>query len=176
MTTTATPAAIRPAASDEEAFFPAIASPLIYHRLRLVHVAGRGFWDEIMNRMVATTIYSRQQSAVMLDDCLAYLIARGKMANPDEDLVANLLPDQAWHVFQLYNEEYRRFCMSVAGQWLRHDPAQEAALINYSAATAKTVGLFREHRIGYHPELWRDHILFARGAEIVKTGIRVPAA
>src|SRR6266516_6317473 len=160
------------AALQQETFFPEIADPRYFNHHTFIRILGWGFLGDFTRRMVDTTVYTVGQSGLLLDDCVAYLTARGKMENPDAPLVANLLPDQAWHVLQLYNEEYRELCMVLAGQWLRHDPAGESVLVNRAEDTARTVALFQQHGIGYHPELWEDHRLFPNGGEVIRTGIR----
>lgn len=150
-----------------------ILSPddVLYHQGVIVKLFGMSFWDEFITRMVDTTIYNRFDSTFLLDNCLAYLTARGKMANPAEDLVANLLPDQAWHVLLIYTKEYTALCDHLAGTFLHHDPAGERGFVYDGAKTQKTVALFKSHGIGYHPKLWEDHKLFAGGVGFAPTGL-----
>lgn len=150
-----------------------IISPndVLYHKDLIVRLLGEKFWDEFITRIVETTIYNWHDSEFLFDDCIAYLIARSKMDDPSDDLVANLLPDQAWHAFLQFTAEYGQLCYYLAGQFLHHDPAGERTLVSEPSATMKTIGLFEQHGIGYHPRLWQDHILFAGGANFVKTGV-----
>ena len=150
----------------------ALQGSTLYHKGEVVSRFGEEFWDEVITRMDETTIFPRWLCELLLDDYLAYLLARATLADKDEPLVANLLPDQAQHIFILYTKEWLNLCMSLAGEPIHHDPASESALVNTAAATAKTVGLFQRHNIGYHPMLWEDHHRFPGGALAVPTGIR----
>lgn len=150
---------------------------MLFHRHELTSRFGESFYDEIMKRITGTISCSPSEAAMWLDDATAYLLARASMESPNADLVCNLRPDQAWHVFILYSDEYTQFCFDVAGMYLRHDPAGETALVNTPFATAKTLDLFDRHSIGYHPELWQDHIDFPNGAEVSRIELtrRIPA-
>jgi hypothetical protein len=150
---------------------------VLHHKGLIVALFGEAFWDEFITRMVDTTIYNRFDSGLLFDDCIAYLKARSKMDNPNEDLVMNLLPDQAWHILLTYTKECGILCDHLAGTFLHHDPAGERVLVYDEAKTAKTLRLFHQHNIGYHPGLWQDHRLFAQGAHFARTGLwpRVPA-
>ena len=139
-------------------------------RYLLDDMFGEAFWDEVIRRMVATTHNSWEDAERKLSNCLAYLVARSKMADPNDDLVANLGPDEAWHVFLVFTKEYVAFCLAIAGMYLHHDPAGESALVNLPEATAMTVALFEEHGIPYDEKLWCDHKLYPYGAQVVRSG------
>lgn len=150
----------------------------LYHKHMLVDRWGEEFWDEVVTRMAATTVFPRWLSEIMLDDYLAYLLARTKLDDLNEPLVATLLPDQAQHVLILYTLEWSRFCYDLAGEGnlIHHDPASESALVNLKEDIAKTVGVFERHGIGYHALLWQDHIRFPHGAEVIPTGVQARRA
>lgn len=140
------------------------------HRWQLDQLFGEAFWNEVITRMVATTHNTWEQAERKFSNCLAYLLARSKMEDPNADLVANLGPDEAWHVFLVFTKEYVEFCLYIAGTYLHHDPAGEAALVNRADATRRTVELFERHGIEYDPGLWRDHELYPNGAKTIKSG------
>lgn len=131
---------------------------------------GSNFVEELTERMVGTTINTHDTARDKLSNCVGYLLARTCMANPRDDLVANLGPDEAWHTFILYMDEYDALCRRLAGDMLHHDPAGESALVNNGVATAKTIATFEEYGIPFTPELWQDHIAYPRGAIEVKSG------
>lgn len=149
----------------------------LWHKHEITSRFGEGFWVEIIDRMEATTFYPRERCETQLDNCLAYLLARAAMTDPNAALVCNLEPDLAWHTFLLYTAEYAEFCRDVAGVYLHHDPADESALVNTAEATAYTVALFVKHQIGFDLQMWRDHVRYPHGAIVTPTGLteRVPA-
>lgn len=131
---------------------------------------GSDFTGEVTDRMIGTTHNNRDSARDKLSNCLSYLFARTVMENPRDDLVANLGPDEAWHTFIVYMDEYDAFCRRLAGDMIHHDPAGESALVNTEAATAKTVGLFEQHGIPYTEGLWQDHITYPNGAVAIRSG------
>ncbi len=131
---------------------------------------GGGFVDEITERMCHTTHNTRWSAADRLSNCVAYLLARATMPNVRDDLVANLGPDEAWHTFILYVDEYVTFCDRLCGGIIHHDPAGEAARVNDSAATAHTLDVFGRFRIPYTAALWRDAELYAGGVQVIRAG------
>lgn len=144
----------------------------MYHRHMLDELFGEGFIDgELIPRLVATTENSEEEAKVKLDNCLAYLVARGCQSDPNGSLVCNLGPDEAWHVFILYTDEYTRFCHEYWGVYLHHDPAGEAALVNSEADTNRTVRLFEACGIAYDPELWQDYRKYPKGAGVLPTAV-----
>jgi hypothetical protein len=126
----------------------------------------------ILDRMEGTSVNSREECERKLANCLSYLLARASLPDPSADLVANLGPDEAWHVFIHFTKEYTAFCHRHAGEYLHHDPAGETALVNVQRETERTVSVFEEHGIPYDPDLWRDHETFPLGATVIKTGVR----
>lgn len=145
---------------------------VLYHKDVIVSRFGEAFWTEVIDRIDATTVFPRWLCELLLDDYIAYLLARVTLANRDESLVANLLPDQAQHVLILYTKEWLELCMDLAGEPIHHDPASESALVNLEPATAKTLEIFCRHNIGHHPLLWQDHLRFPNGAVVIPTGIK----
>lgn len=143
----------------------------LYHKDEVIRRFGQKHWAEVIGRAVDTSVYDAHECEVMWDDLLAYYLARASMANPNEDLVANLAPDFMQHIWLLYTAETHAFFDAIAGTFLHHDPASESALVNNPAATEKTLGLFRTHAIAYHPMLWQDHIYFPHGAKVLLNGI-----
>ena len=126
--------------------------------------------SEVVNRLVATTINTEQTARDKLSNCVSYLFARTVMEDPHDALVANLGPDEAWHAFQQYMEEYDAFCNTNAGDMIHHDPAGESALVNDPIATERTTRLFEEHGIPFTQELWQDHITYPNGAQSIRSG------
>jgi hypothetical protein len=143
----------------------------LYHKKEITSRFGEEHWAEVIDRATKITIYTPHECEVMWDDLIAYYLARASMANPNEDLVANLAPDFMQHIWLLYTAETHAFFDDLCGTFLHHDPASESALVNNWAATAKTVGLFERHQIDYHPKLWQDHIHFPHGARVLPTGV-----
>lgn len=141
------------------------------HQHQITDRFGLSFWTEIIERMTSTTIYDAQRCEVQLDNCIAYLLARASMDDPNAALVCDLEPDLAWHMFLLYTAEYCEFCRDVAGVYLHHDPASESALVNTAEATARTIGVFLKQGIGFEPDMWRDHVYYPNGAVVVPTGL-----
>lgn len=141
------------------------------HQDQLTDRFGPQFWTEIIGRMSSTTIYDARRCEVQLDNCIAYLLARASLADPNAALVCDLEPDLAWHMFLLYTAEYCEFCRDVAGVYLHHDPASESALVNSAAATERTLEVFIRQGIGFEPEMWRDHVRYPNGAMVVPTGL-----
>lgn len=145
----------------------------MYHRRLLDDLFGPAFWDELIDRMVATTHNERAVAERKMDNCLAYLQARAVQHDPNAPMVCNLGPDEAWHVFLLFTDEYITFCLELCGEYLHHDPAEDAALVNLSASTAYTLRVMAMHDIAYDPELWMDHIVYPKGAKVIRSGLHV---
>jgi hypothetical protein len=143
----------------------------VQHRHLLDDLFGPDFLDEeLVPRMVATTRNSRESAEMKLDNMLAYLQARATLTRVDCPLVCNLGPDEAWHVFILYTFEYTEFCNSVAGEYIHHDPAGEAALVNKQKATERTIARMKQNGIAFDEEMWQDHIVYPRGARAIRSG------
>jgi hypothetical protein len=151
------------AALDLERTGPVYSEPLL-------HLLDEPLIERLLSRMVATTMNSYERAAHKLSNCLAYLLARCTMEDPGAPLVANLGPDEAWHVFLHFTREYTQFCHRHAGEYLHHDPAGEAAFVNRAADTVKTLALFHKFGIPHDPALWRDHELYPHGARAQRGG------
>jgi hypothetical protein len=87
-------------------------------------------------------------------------------------LVCNLGPDEAWHVFILFTDEYLTFCLELCGEYLHHDPAEEAALVNVDVSTAFTRRVMTMNDIAFDHDLWMDHIAYPRGARVIPSGLQ----
>lgn len=146
----------------------------MYHREVLDDLFGSEFWDEVVARMVATTVNTKASAEDKLDNCLAYLKARATLDDPNGSLVCNLGPDEAWHVLILYTAEYTRLCDVLCGVYLHHDPAEHAALVNSREDTQLTLAAMARCGIRYTPALWRDHLYYPRGAVTLRSSF-VPA-
>jgi hypothetical protein len=142
------------------------------HRGILDGLFGPEFWDELIDRMVATTRNERADAERKMDNCLAYLKARAAMPDPNSPLVCNLGPDEAWHVFILFTDEYVTLCLELCGEYLHHDPAEEAALVNARASTAYTKRVMVMNDIAFDHDLWMDHVVYPRGAQVIPSGLR----
>ena len=133
------------------------------------------FTERLLDRIEHTTFNNRAQAAHKLSNCLAYLLARCLLTDPAEDLVINLGPDEAWHAFIHFTEEYVAFCDRHAGEYLHHDPAGEAAFVNSKEATYKTLAIFEAHGIPYDPAIWCDYLLYPYGADAIRGGFKARA-
>lgn len=144
----------------------------MHYRFLLDGLFGEAFVDdELVPRIVATTYNDQAEAERKLDNCLVYLFARGQMADPNSPLVCNLGPDEAWHVFILYTDEYARFCEHYFGVFLHHDPAGEAALVNSPLDTSTTLAWFRKLNLRFDPDLWMDHVTYPNGAIVVPSRV-----
>jgi hypothetical protein len=143
----------------------------VNHRQLLDDLFGDQFWDELIDRMVATTRNERSEAERKMDNCLAYLQARAVLPDPNAPLVCNLGPDEAWHVFLLFTDEYLTFCLELCGEYLHHDPAEEAALVNAHTSTAATRRLMTMNGIAFDADLWMDHVTYPRGAKVIPSGL-----
>ncbi len=148
----------------------------LYHTALITDLFGADVYWELLERMTATTVFPQWLCAVLLDDYLAYCLARATLTDLNEPLVACLLPDQAQHVFLLYDEQRIALHHSLAGDLIWHDPAGESALVNRTPDIEKTRGIMDANGIGYHDLLWQDDVRFPDGAVCIPTGIMTRTA
>jgi hypothetical protein len=143
------------------------------NRNRVDDLFGPDFLDrEVVPRMVATTRNARESAEMKLDNALAYLEARGSQTRVNAPLVCCLGPDEAWHTLILYTYEYSELCYAICGEYIHHDPAGEAALVNREKDIARTLHRMDQIKVHYDIELWQDPMMFPYGAKAIPSGFR----
>lgn len=143
----------------------------LYHTDLAIRAIGRERYEQIILWMTKASVYPQWLVEILFDDFLAYKIARSKLVDVNEALVIAALPDFAQHLFLINTAENRAIDELLKRGPIDHDTAGTTAPTGSLEEMEKTIGVFTNHGIAFHPELWRDHVRFRGGACLIPSGI-----
>lgn len=95
----------------------------------------------------------RRWAQRIVDQTLAFLTLCGD--DPDAGRYSpSPLIDIGWHTFILYTQEYERFCRTVAGHFIHHNPSDEEGVDYEAGGSAAAVLAMKARGLPVDEELW----------------------
>ncbi|MGQ0840775.1 glycine-rich domain-containing protein [Actinokineospora sp.] len=109
-------------------------------------------FDRLVCRIVEDDGLGVEMATRVLEQSLVFLKACAD--NPGLALSPSKAVDVGWHTFVLHTFDYARFCDSVAGRFIHHNPIRTDD-IRTGAALKRTMSALRATGFRVDEELWR---------------------